>query len=375
MPQVDFAVRNARVLTRYVLRQTRGAEPAPAGCRSRSASSPTPCGSSARSTTSLPRHTSCARSRSAPPATRGSTTREPSRADADRRPGALGRGRPRARRRAARRRPEAPRVGTGRPRSCCRLGVERGEAHRLGAQRGLVVRRERRERVERDRRPRGATCRPPRRRRGTSPTDCGIFVLKICGRCASGRIARAARVDEQRRVPRRQEAHRRRACRGPGSGAPGGRAAPCRPRPRSGAARALERGVDVPAARPAQFAISACAAGPKPGQVAAHERGRAPLGRLRRADPVLGERRRGPRAGAPTCPTAGRAPGRPTARCRATASLPTSASISRARSGRPPARARSRARRGGHRRARRSLASPAATTARRASRTASASGQ
>jgi uncharacterized membrane protein YgaE (UPF0421/DUF939 family) len=31
MPQVDFAVRNARVLTRYVLRHTRGAEPAPAG--------------------------------------------------------------------------------------------------------------------------------------------------------------------------------------------------------------------------------------------------------------------------------------------------------------------------------------------------------
>jgi uncharacterized membrane protein YgaE (UPF0421/DUF939 family) len=31
MPQVDFAVRNARVLTRYVLRHTRGTEPAPAG--------------------------------------------------------------------------------------------------------------------------------------------------------------------------------------------------------------------------------------------------------------------------------------------------------------------------------------------------------
>ena len=31
MPQVDFAVRNARVLTRYVLRHTRGSEPAPAG--------------------------------------------------------------------------------------------------------------------------------------------------------------------------------------------------------------------------------------------------------------------------------------------------------------------------------------------------------
>ena len=31
MPQVDFAVRNARVLTRYVLRHTRGPEPAPAG--------------------------------------------------------------------------------------------------------------------------------------------------------------------------------------------------------------------------------------------------------------------------------------------------------------------------------------------------------
>ena len=30
MPQVDFAVRNARVLTRYVLRHTRGSEPAPA---------------------------------------------------------------------------------------------------------------------------------------------------------------------------------------------------------------------------------------------------------------------------------------------------------------------------------------------------------
>ena len=30
MPQVDFAVRNARVLTRYVLRHTRGPEPAPA---------------------------------------------------------------------------------------------------------------------------------------------------------------------------------------------------------------------------------------------------------------------------------------------------------------------------------------------------------
>jgi uncharacterized membrane protein YgaE (UPF0421/DUF939 family) len=30
MPQVDFAVRNARVLTRYVLRHTRGTEPAPA---------------------------------------------------------------------------------------------------------------------------------------------------------------------------------------------------------------------------------------------------------------------------------------------------------------------------------------------------------
>ena len=31
MPQVDFAVRNARVLTRYVLRHTRGSEPTPAG--------------------------------------------------------------------------------------------------------------------------------------------------------------------------------------------------------------------------------------------------------------------------------------------------------------------------------------------------------
>ena len=44
MPQVDFAVRNARVLTRYVLRHTRGSEPTPAGLPLASRSSPTRCG-------------------------------------------------------------------------------------------------------------------------------------------------------------------------------------------------------------------------------------------------------------------------------------------------------------------------------------------
>ena len=76
--------------------------------RSPCASSPTPCGSSARSTTS----------RRAPPSAPARAQRRPprrqplrgelARADADRRPGALGRRRPRARLRAARRAPETP---------------------------------------------------------------------------------------------------------------------------------------------------------------------------------------------------------------------------------------------------------------------------
>ena len=78
MPQVDFAVRNARVLTRYVLRHTRGAEPAPAGL-------PLAVRELADAVWELgvqydePAATrSCARSRSAPPATRTTRTTRPS---------------------------------------------------------------------------------------------------------------------------------------------------------------------------------------------------------------------------------------------------------------------------------------------------------
>ena len=45
------------MLTRYVLRHTRGAERRPPGCRWRSASSPTRCGSSARQYDEPARHT------------------------------------------------------------------------------------------------------------------------------------------------------------------------------------------------------------------------------------------------------------------------------------------------------------------------------
>ena len=75
MPQVDFAVRNARVLTRYVLRHTRGAEPAPAGL-------PLAVRELADAVWELgaqydePERAapSCARSRSAPPATPATPT-------------------------------------------------------------------------------------------------------------------------------------------------------------------------------------------------------------------------------------------------------------------------------------------------------------
>ena len=110
MPQVDFAVRNARVLARYVLRHTRGAEPAPDGLPlavRELADAVWELG--AQYDAARAPDASCARSRSAPPATRRRSTRASlAGADADRRPGALDRRRPRARRRAARPSPDAP---------------------------------------------------------------------------------------------------------------------------------------------------------------------------------------------------------------------------------------------------------------------------
>ena len=71
MPQVDFAVRNARVLARYVLRHTRGAG---AGARRAAADAVRELadavwelGVAVRAARAP--HASCARSRSAPPAT------------------------------------------------------------------------------------------------------------------------------------------------------------------------------------------------------------------------------------------------------------------------------------------------------------------
>ena len=78
MPQVDFAVRNARVLTRYVSATRAAPSRRPPTCRSPSRSSPTRCGSSAPSTTSRRARPSCARSRSAPPAMPGAHTARPS---------------------------------------------------------------------------------------------------------------------------------------------------------------------------------------------------------------------------------------------------------------------------------------------------------
>ena len=84
-------------------------------------------------------------------------------------------------------------------------------------------------------RPRGARCRRRRRRPGRSATDCGILVLKIRGRCSSGRIRVRRAWTSRRRVPGRQEARRARACRGRAAGRAGGRAA--RRRPRRGSAQ------------------------------------------------------------------------------------------------------------------------------------------
>ena len=109
MPQVDFAVRNARVLTRYVVRQTRSSEHAPGGAAGRG---PRARGRGVGAGRAVRR--AAPRDRAAPArAQRRPPRRQPARqpgADADRGPGALARRRPRARVRAARR-AGAPGVG------------------------------------------------------------------------------------------------------------------------------------------------------------------------------------------------------------------------------------------------------------------------
>ena len=146
MPQLDFAVRDTRVLARYAARQVRLGEPAPqlAGAVRELAVR----GVAARRAVRAPRSHGRRPPRRARRGAHGRGDPRPRAVaadDADRRPGALGGGRRRPRRRGARRQARARPTGTSRRRSCCapdgagRLHVRRAPLLR---RRGRVVRAE-----------------------------------------------------------------------------------------------------------------------------------------------------------------------------------------------------------------------------------------
>ena len=144
-PQVDLAVRNARVLTRSVLRHARTPQTAPEEL-------PAAVRELADAVWELgaqydaperDHRDAAARAQRRPPRRQPLRARAVARADADRRPGALGRGRPRARLRAARR-PGDPRVGPA-DRGAPALALERAAeqrdrlGERLVGHRGVVA--------------------------------------------------------------------------------------------------------------------------------------------------------------------------------------------------------------------------------------------